>query len=162
MDGLKGVHAFGTAGFGILLLGFTFTFFQDLINSYQDTSIKTIIWVSYIVMNVLFILVVPALIVLHGTSNASVISALVGYGAYGVGIFATNILWYIVDAFISGGSDNSINFFTSFGQNSIPAQFLSLFFIIGLFLMCYIIPVLITIFPEVLDDRLAGINEAIS
>lgn len=158
MDALKGVHAFGTAVFGVLLLGFTFGFFQDVINSYNDSAIKTVIWVSYIVINILFILVIPALIVLNGTSNASIASALVGYCSYGLGLFAVNILWYIINAFIDGATGN---IFTNFGQSSVPTQFLSLFFMIGLFLMAYVIPILIMIFPEVLDDRLAGVSEAI-
>lgn len=159
MDALKGVHAFGTAGFGILLLGFTYTFFQNIINAYQDTSIRTIIWVSYVIINVIFILVIPALIVMQGTSNASIASALVGYGSYGIGIFATNILWWLISGFINSATGN---IFTNFGQNSVPTQFLTLFFIIGLFLLSYVIPILIMIFPEVLDDRLAGVSEALS
>ena len=157
MDATKGIHALITFFFALLIAYLGWPFIENFVIAIADDLLRNITWVTVILYLVVASLAVPALIALSDNeTDATVISMVMGYGFFFIGILFMTILTPIIQLFVGGGITT-----TQILQEPFHIQLMTLLWVIAVLFSLVIGPVLLAVAPNSFETS-KKINEAIT
>lgn len=166
MEALKGIHALATCIFMLLVIYVTYPYFSSFFTGVTYNLFKYILWATYIMIIVVVTAIVPATIAFNEEPEASVLSALAGFGMYGMGAIIMRIATPFAQVFVGEGYTGVLNSAATSGQMTAAQattgnQWITFLWIVAVVFWLILIPIAAAVAPKLFEPGIKMVKERI-
>lgn len=166
VDAGKGIHSIATTIFIALLVYVTYPYFNSFFTGVSYDVFKYILWATYVLVIITTAGITPIIISTVEETDASIFSALGGFGLYALGALIMRIATPFAQIFVgegySGVLPNAVtNGSLTAAQGTQAIGWVSVLWIVAVVFLLIILPVAMSTAPHMFEPTIKVVREKV-